>query len=244
VKIMAENNQAVILAGGRGQRLRPYTDVAPKPMLWLGSKPILEYTITNLKNNGFTDIIIAAGYKHEVIEKYFGDGKDFGVKIDYAIEETPKDTGGALLEIKNKLKKHFILGMADHISDINMRKLFDHHIKTKAMVTIALEEVDNISEYGVVDIDKEKVTGFREKPRFSNYINTAIFAIDSEIIKHISPGENLSSVVIPRILENKKLVNYYVTNEYWKDIGTVKEYENLRDVFASVEVYHNLFGKK
>jgi len=236
-------DQAVILAGGRGQRLRPYTDIAPKPMLWLGSKPILEYTISNLRRNGFTEIIIAAGYKHEAIEEYFGDGSKFGVKIDYAIEETPKDTGGALLGIGDRLKEHFVMGMADHITDINMRRLYDHHLKTKSIATIALEEQDNISEYGVVDIDREKVLGFREKPRFSNYINTAIFAIGREIIDHINPGENLSSAVIPRLLEGGKLINYYVTNEFWKDIGTVKEYENLRDLFAAVEVYNNLFGK-
>jgi NDP-sugar pyrophosphorylase family protein len=240
---MADGNQAVILAGGRGQRLRPYTDLAPKPMLWLGSRPILEYTITNLRKNGFTEIIIAAGYKHEVIEEYFGNGSEFGVKIEYSIEETPKDTGGALLEIKDKLKKHFVLGMADHITDINLRKMYDHHIRTKSMITIALEEMDNISEYGVVDVEKEKVTGFREKPRFSNFINTGIFAIDREIINYIEPGENISSAVIPRLLQEGKLVNYHVTNEFWKDIGTVKEYENLRDMFASFEVYHNLFGK-
>jgi len=240
---MEDGNQAVILAGGRGQRLRPYTDVAPKPMLWLGSKPILEYTITNLRKNGFTDIIIAAGYKHEVIEDYFGNGSKFGVRIEYAIEETPKDTGGALLEIKNKLKRHFVMGMADHITDINLRKLYGHHIKTKSMITIALEEIDNISEYGVVDVEKDRVTGFREKPRFANFINTAIFAIDREIINYIEPGENLSSAVIPRLLQKGKLINYYVTNEFWKDIGTVKEYEMLRDQFAAFEVYHNLFGK-
>ncbi|MCX6774460.1 MAG: nucleotidyltransferase family protein [Candidatus Micrarchaeota archaeon] len=241
---MADGNQAVILAGGRGQRLRPYTDVAPKPMLQLGSKPILEYTITNLRKNGFTEIIIAAGYKHEVIEEYFGDGSKFGVNIEYSIEETPKDTGGALLEIKDKLKKHFVMGMADHITDINLRKMYEHHIKTKSMITIALEEMDNISEYGVVDVEKDRVTGFREKPRFSNFINTAIFAIDKEMINYIEPGENISSAVIPRLLQKGKLVNYYVTNEFWKDIGTVKEYENLRDMFASFEVYHNLFGKE
>ena len=137
---MAEGNQAVILAGGRGQRLRPYTDLAPKPMLLLGSRPILEYSITNLRKNGFSEIIIAAGYKHEAIEDYFGNGSEFGVKIEYSIEETPKDTGGALLEIKDKLKKHFVLGMADHITDINLRKMYDHHIRTKSMITIALEE--------------------------------------------------------------------------------------------------------
>jgi len=237
-------NQAVILAGGRGQRLRPYTDAAPKPMLMLGSKPILEYTIANLKRNGFTDIIICAGYKHELIERHFGNGKRFGVSITYSIEETPLDTAGALLAVKDKLKDHFVLAMADHITDANLRALYDYHVKSKAIVTIALAEISHISEYGIVDVDDNSVVGFREKPTFSSLVNTAIHAIDKRIIRHINERENMSTDVIPRLMENGELVNYYVTREFWKDIGTVKEYEHFRDSFASIEVYHNLFGGK
>jgi mannose-1-phosphate guanylyltransferase/phosphomannomutase len=236
--------QAVILAGGRGQRLRPYTDAAPKPMLMLGSKPILEYTVANLKRNGFTDIMICAGYKHEMIKRHFGDGKRFGVSITYSIEETPLGTGGALVAVKDRLKEHFVLAMADHVTDANLAALYDYHVKSKSMVTIALAEISHISEYGVVDVDDDTVTGFREKPTFSNLVNTAIYAIDRKIMDHIRERDDMSTDVIPRIMESRKLVNYYVTKDFWKDIGTVKEYEHFRDSFASIEVYHNLFGGK
>jgi NDP-sugar pyrophosphorylase family protein len=236
--------QAVILAGGRGQRLRPYTDAAPKPMLMLGSKPILEYTIANLKKNGFTDIIICAGYKHEMIESHFGDGRKFGVSIAYSVEETPLNTAGALLAVKDRLKEHFVLAMADHITDVNLTALYDYHVKSKSTVTIALAEMSQISEYGVVDVDDNSVVGFKEKPTFSNLVNTAIYAIDRKIIDYIMERDDMSTDVIPRLMESGKLVNYYVTKDFWKDIGTVKEYEHFRDSFASIEVYHNLFGGK
>jgi mannose-1-phosphate guanylyltransferase/phosphomannomutase len=236
--------QAIVLAGGRGQRLRPYTDAAPKPMLMLGSKPILEYTVANLRRNGFTDITICAGYKHELIEKHFGDGKRFGVSISYSIEETPLNTAGALLAIKDRLEEHFVLAMADQITDVNLRAICDYHLKSKSTVTIALAEMSQISEYGVVDVDDNSVTGFREKPTFSNLVNTAIYAIDRRILGYIREGDDMSTDVIPRLMENRKPVNYYVTRDFWKDIGTVKEYEHFRDSFASIEVYHNLFGGK
>jgi mannose-1-phosphate guanylyltransferase/phosphomannomutase len=237
-------NQAVILAGGRGQRLRPYTDAAPKPMLMLGSKPILEYTVANLKRNGFTDITICAGYKHEMIERHFGNGKRFGVGIAYSIEETPLGTGGALLAVKDRLKDHFVLAMADHITDASLRALYDYHVKSRSIVTIALAEISHISEYGIVDVDDNSVTGFREKPTFSNLVNTAIYAVDRKILGYIEEGDDMSTDVIPKLMESGKPVNYYVTKEFWKDIGTVKEYEHFRDSFASIEVYHNLFGGK
>ena len=234
--------EVVVLAGGRGQRLRPYTDVEPKPMLRVGRRPILEFVLTNIKKNGFRDVIIAAGYKSDRIKDYFGDGSKLGLNIDYVIEEEPKNTAGALIELKDMLKDDFLVVMGDHLTDMNLKELLEFHKKEKAIVTIALKKVKEAVEYGVVDVEGSVIKGFKEKPIIAHYINTAIYAMNKEVFEFINPYNDIAKDVLPRISKKRQdKLKAYISEDYWQDVGRVKDYEKMRDIFSAVELYLRLF---
>ncbi len=233
-------NEVVILAGGRGQRLRPYTNLVPKPMLKVGSKPILEYLITNVKKHGFNKVILAVGYKGEIIEDYFKDGSDFGISIEYSYEDKPKNTAGALLQLQDKLNDHFLVLMGDHITDINLRALFDFHLQSNKMVTMTVREIENAIEYGVVKADNNIVFRIDEKPIEKMLFNVAIYAMNKRVFNYIEEGEDIVKHLLPKLLD-KKEVQTYVMKNYWKDIGRVKDYEYMNEYMSLIELYFNLF---
>ena len=130
--------KAVVLCGGKGARLRPYTDEIPKPMLPLGKKPILQYILENAKRNGIEEVFLTVGYKKEQIKEYFGDGQSFGIKINYVEEDEPKNTAGSILPLKDVLKETFLVLMGDHLTNINLRKMVEFHKENGAVATIAV----------------------------------------------------------------------------------------------------------
>ena len=161
---------AIILAGGKGERLRPYTDKLPKPMVEVLGQPLMEYQVRWLKHQGVTHIVFCCGYKHEPIQKYFGDGSKWGMKFDYAIEETPLGRGGAF---KNALKfipedEELIIGAnGDELIGEELEPMVEQHLQNQAAGTLLLVKL--VSPFGIVDLDDDsKITNFREKPRFSN----------------------------------------------------------------------------
>jgi len=169
--------KALIVCGGKGTRLRPYTHTIPKPMLMLGRKPILEYTIQHFKSEGFTDIILAVGHLHEQIVDYFGDGKKFGVKIQYSIEEEELGDAGSIKNAENLLKgeEHFLVEMGDHLTNLDYRRLVDFHMKNKPLATIGLKRMGTPFQYGTAAInDKFEVVEFKEKPIIEHLVNAAI----------------------------------------------------------------------
>ncbi len=218
-----------VLCGGQGTRLRPYTYSIPKPMLNLGRKPILQYAVENLKLNGFRDLIFTVGYKKEKIADYFGNGRKFGVKIEYSIEDEPKNTAGSILDYKNKIKESFLVVMGDHLTDIRFRRIVDAHKKSGAIATIALTKQEMQLEYGTVKLHNSFITEFTEKPKYDFFINTGIYVFEPEIFKYIKEKEDFAKQVFPRLLNTKKKINSYVFEEYWVDIGRVSDYERLNE---------------
>ncbi|VVB98186.1 Bifunctional protein GlmU [uncultured archaeon] len=232
--------KAFVLCGGQGTRLRPYTYSIPKPMLKMGRKPILQYVVENLKLNGVTDLVLTVGYKKEKIMDYFGDGKKFGVKIEYAIEDEPKNTAGSILEYKNKVKESFFVVMGDHLTDISLKKLMESHKKSGAIATIALTKQEMQLEYGIVGLEKDEITEFSEKPRHEFYINTGIYAFEPEIFNYIKEREDFAKHVFPRLIASKKKINSYVFDEYWVDVGRVSDYERLNEFIKVTTLLKNL----
>lgn len=232
--------KAFVLCGGEGTRLRPYTYSIPKPMLKLGKKPILQYVIENLKLNGFTDLVLTVGYKKEAIMDYFGDGRNFGVQIEYAVEDQPKNTAGSILGYKSKVKESFLVVMGDHLTDINLRRFMDAHRKSKAIASIALTKQAVQLEYGVVELDKDRVFAFTEKPRYDYFINTAIYAFEPDIFNYIKEREDFAKQVFPRLLAAKKKINPFVFEEYWVDVGRVSDYERLNEFIKITTLLKNL----
>ncbi|MEM4359369.1 MAG: nucleotidyltransferase family protein [Candidatus Bilamarchaeaceae archaeon] len=229
-----------ILAGGEGTRLRPYTYTIPKPMLPIGEegKPILYYVIKNLKRNGLTDYIITAGYLHEKIEEYFGDGSKFGVKIEYSIEKEKMNTAGSILPFKDKVRETFVVVMGDHITNINLREMIEHHRKRECIATIALLKGKIPIEYGVAEVKNGYIVEFKEKPLIENLYNVAIYIFEPEIFKYIKEKEDFARDVFPRMLKAGEKINAYIfENEVWYDIGRVVDYEKLNKELKMKKIF-------
>ncbi len=232
-----------ILAGGEGTRLRPYTYETPKPMLPIGDeqKPILYYVIKNLKRNGLTDYVITAGYMHEKIEGYFGDGSKLGVKIEYAIEKEKMNTAGSIFPLKDKVNGTFVVVMGDHVTNINLKEMVKQHRKSGCIATIALLKGKIPIEYGVAEVDnKGHVAKFREKPMIENLYNVAIYVFEPEIFKYIKDKEDFAKNVFPRMLEAGEKINAYIfEKEVWYDVGRVVDYEKLNKELKMKEIFRD-----
>ncbi len=229
-----------ILAGGEGTRLRPYTYTMPKPMLPLGGKPILQYVLENLKRAGLRDIVITAGYKHDEITNYFGDGSKFGLKIEYAIEKEKLNTAGSIASFKGKIKETFVVVMGDHLTNLDMADLVKQHKKSGAIATIALYHSKLPIEFGVAKLNGNEIVGFTEKPLLEHYYNTAIYVFEPEIFDFIKGKEDFAKDVFPRLLAAGKKINGYVFDGVWFDIGRVSDYERFVEQFQVIRLTQDL----
>jgi len=229
--------KAIVLCGGKGTRLRPYTYSIPKPMLPLGKKPILEFVVNNLKHNGFKEIYLTVGYLKDHIVKYFGDGSGFGVKIKYFIEEKEMNTAGSILPCRNYIDGTFIVTMGDHLTAANPQKLVEFHRKKGALATMALKRTGVPLEYGVAHTDREgRIEKFEEKPIVQNLVNSGLYCFEPEVFKYIKDGYDFAQDVFPRLLKEKKMVYGYIFNVYWVDIGRVPDYEQLNHIISIVDL--------
>lgn len=229
-----------ILAGGEGTRLRPYTYEKPKPMLEIGDekKPILYYVVQNLKRAGLREYIMTVGYLNEKIMDYFGDGEKFGVKIEYAVETEKMNTAGSILPMKEKIDDTFVVVMGDHITNIDMKEMIEHHRKSGCIATIALLKGKIPIEYGVAEVnDKGYVTEFKEKPMIENLYNVAIYVFEPEVFKYIKEKEDFAKNVFPRMLDKKEKINAYVFEKLWYDVGRVVDYEKLNKELKMKEIF-------
>lgn len=217
-------NCAIILAGGKGERLRPYTNDRPKVMVEVSGKPILLWQIEWLKSYGVTKFVITASYKYEVIKEYFEDGSKFGTTIEYSIEETPLGRGGA---IKKAFQAKILAGAAnivvtngDIITKMNLSGMLKLHEDQNALVTLLL--VPYISRWGLVKTDdRNHVTGFEEKPKLPYWINGGIYIMNRQI-EHLLPevGDH-ETETFPKIDKEKFLA--FKDEGFWRAVDVVKD---------------------
>ncbi len=229
-----------VLCGGEGTRLKPYTYSTPKPMMLVGGKPILWYVIENLKRNGLKDLILTVGYKHEQIMDYFKDGKEFGVKIEYAVEEKALNTAGSIYPFKSKINETFAVVMGDHLTNINMKKMIELHKKEKTIATIALLKSKLPLEFGVAEIAQGAVMGFKEKPLLEHNFNVAIYVFEPKVFDFINPLEDFAKNVFPRLIEQKERIVPYIFNDVWFDIGRISDYEKMNEIISIVKLAQDL----
>ncbi len=222
---------AVVMAGGEGSRLRPLTLGRPKPMVPILNVPVMEHIITLLKRHGIIDIVVTVHYLASVIEDYFGDGSDFGVRIRYALEETPLGTAGSVKNAQHMLDEPFLIISGDALTDIDLTKVVAFHQQRGAVATLVLVHVNNPLEYGVVITDQQgSVERFLEKPSwgevFSDTVNTGIYVLDPSVLDLIPAGEpsDFSSDVFPRLLAKQAPMFGYVADGYWCDVGSLGDY--------------------
>lgn len=232
--------KVAILCGGMGTRLRPYTYSLPKPMLPLGKRPILEFVINNLKHHGFKDLLLTVGYRKEEIMKYFGDGSKFGVKIKYLpeSEDRPLNTAGSILPAKKELQDEtFLVVMGDHLTSVDMRKFYEYHKKTPGIATVALKRTGVPLEYGIAHLDKSnRIVRFDEKPIVENLINAGIYAFEPKIFNYISEYDDFAKNVFPRLLAKKEIMDGFVFDDYWLDIGRISDYEQLNQTISTIDL--------
>ena len=226
--------KAVILAGGLGTRLRPYTKSLPKPMLPLGGKPILEYVIEWVKKNGIKEIVLCVSYLRNKIEDYFGDGKKFGVKIEYAISKKPLATAGQLKTAEKFIDDTFVCLYGDSIYNFSLRNMIKHHKKSRANVTMSLFDYRFNLKYGVIDTKKSgQVTAWNEKPEFSVKINIGCYVMEPEVLKLIPKNKEYGmDDVIRKVLSRKKKVSSVTSKNGFIDIGDKDTYEKTNEEYS------------
>ena len=225
--------KAVILAGGLGTRLLPYTKTLPKPMLPLGKKPILEYVIKWIKKNGVKDIVLCVSYKHEKIKSYFKDGSKFGVSIEYAVSKKPLATAGQLKTAEKFVDETFVCVYGDSIFDFNLKNMILEHKRKKPSVTMSLYNYKFELKYGVIDTKKNGIiTAWNEKPTFNSKINMGCYVFEPEIFSLIPKNKQYGmDTVIKKIISKKKRVNSFVSKRTFIDIGNKVIYEETNRMY-------------
>lgn len=217
---LARQNLMVIMAGGRGTRLYPYTEHCPKPLLKVANKPILEHIIDRAKSEGFSRFVIAIHYLGHMIEAYFGNGKDIGVEIDYVHEGSPLGTAGALSLLKLLPDIPFVVTNGDVITDIRYGELLDFHIQYKANATMAVRTHEWENPFGVVQTKGLEIIGFEEKPIFRSHINAGVYVLDSSVLKNLKPNAHCDMPkLFERLRANGKKIIAYSMYEPWLDVG-------------------------
>lgn len=232
---MFDSMRAIILAGGRGTRLAPYTTVFPKPLMPIGEIPIIEIVIRQLRHFGFRRVTLTVGYLAELLRAYFEhDRARFaGIDIDYSYEDKPTGTAGSLANISG-LDGPFLVMNGDVLTTLDYSKLMQHHHKNKAALTIATYRKHVKIDLGVVEPDGAGfVSDYREKPEFDYLVSMGIYIYEPRVLRFIPPGEYLDFPdLVHRLLGQGERVSTYLCDGYWLDIGRHEDFELAAGEFA------------
>jgi len=225
--------KAVILAGGLGTRLQPYTTFLPKPMLPLGEKPLLEHLIEWSKKNGVKEIVLCVSYLRKTIEDYFEDGKNFGVSIEYAVSSKPLATAGQLKTAQNFINDSFVCMYGDSIYGFSLQNMIRQHMKTKSFITMSLYEYKTNLPYGVIETDtKGKVTQWSEKPEIKANINMGCYVMEPDVFSLIPENKPYGmDNVVKTAMKRKKLVTSFISKKGFIDIGDKNSYKRAYQMF-------------
>ena len=228
--------KAIILAGGKGRRLEPYTTIIPKPLMPIGDKPILEIILCQLREHGIRDVTIAVGHLAELIMAFFGDGSRFGLSIAYSREERPLGTAGCLGLIRDDLTEPFLMMNGDVLTTLPFSELMDFHQKNGAIATVALNKRDYFVDFGIVDTNGNgDIIGYTEKPGFEHYVSMGVYAFDPRVLAYITPHEYIDFPdLIKALLAAGETVKAYKYGGYWLDIGRVDDYKKANNEIAGL----------
>ena len=228
--------RAVILAGGKGTRLSPYTSVFPKPLMPIDGFPILHVVIAQLRDAGFRHVTLAVGHMAHMIQTYFGDGKHFGVQIDYSMEAEPLGTIGALSLIHG-LEDNFLVMNGDILTDLNFSDFIAFHQQAGGCATIASYSKKVMIEYGIIDFDGENlIHGYREKPSMEYQVSMGVYAFRPDVMRYVDSGTYLDFPnLIHRLIEEGQKVVQFPFKGYWMDIGCHADYEKAAQEFVKIK---------
>lgn len=224
--------KAVILSGGLGTRLRPFTEVIPKPLLPIGEKAVLEIQIEHLKANGFNHIYLATNYKSAYIENFFGDGSKYGVKLTISKEEKPLGTAGPVKLLEKEFSEPFLVMNGDILTLLKFRDIYDFACKQDTLLTIGTTEILTPFQFGNIKTEGDRVIGIEEKPNIRTTILAGIYVFKPDLLR-IIPENTLYGMdsLISDMLEKGLPISHYSIKEYWLDIGQVKDYEKAQEIY-------------
>lgn len=218
--------KAVIIAGGLGTRLRPLTNNTPKPMLPIGEKPILEHLVNWTKKGGIKSVILCVSYLKESIEDYFGDGEEFGVKIEYAISKKQLATAGQLKTAEKFIDDDFVCMYGDSIFNFSLRSMIKQHSIKKPFVTMSLNEYKTTLPYGVIETSKKgKVVNWNEKPEIKANVNMGCYIMNPQVFNLIPKNKPYGMDDVIKKAMKKKVVNSFITKKGFTDIGNTESYK-------------------
>ena len=234
--------KAVILAGGEGTRLRPYTTSFPKPLMPIGDKPILELVVRQLKSYGFDEIIMAVGHLSELIITFFGDGSKYGINIRYTREDKPLGTAGALALMKGELTDPFLMMNGDILTTLDYSDLINNHKSNGSIATIALKKRDVKIDFGIAELDdKNTIKDYIEKPTIDYMVSMGVYIFEPCVLEYIDKNKKLDFPdLIKKLISDGKIVNGYIYDGYWLDIGRPDDYEKAN--MEIDKIYDKLWG--
>lgn len=226
--------KAVILAGGLGSRLKPFTQAIPKPLLPIGEKSMLEIQIENLAKFGFKEIFIATNYKAEYIEAFIGDGKKYGVDVTFSNEDIPLGTCGPLSLLRDKLAEPFLLMNGDILSTIDFGKLYEFGMAKEADFTVVTKEIRTPFNFGSVQVENDFIVDVQEKPDLVIEIVAGIYFMKPAIFKYIPDNTYFGiDTLIKEMIAQNANIGRYLMKEYWLDIGRLDDYNEAQEAYKT-----------
>jgi dTDP-glucose pyrophosphorylase len=225
------SSRFVIMAGGKGTRLRPLTESCPKPLVSVAGKPMLEHIINRARLDGFTHFVIAIHYLGHMVEEYFGDGSRFNVNIEYLREDRPLGTAGALSLMQPRPSESFIVTNGDVVTDIGYGDLLDFHICHNAAATMAVLRHEWQHPYGVVQTEGVDIVGFEEKPIALTHINAGVYVLSPDSLLELSVGEHCDMpILFDRLKAKSQRTVAYPMHELWLDVGRHEDLKRAQGI--------------
>ncbi|MBM4404211.1 MAG: NTP transferase domain-containing protein [Candidatus Cloacimonetes bacterium] len=225
--------KAIILSGGLGTRLKPFTEVIPKPLLPIGEKAVLEIQIDHLRDHGFTDIYLATNYKSAYIENFFGDGSQYGVNLHISKEEKPLGTVGPVKLLEPKIgDEPFLVMNGDILTLLNYSDMYEFANGKDSLLTIGTKEIITPFQFGNIYIDGDYVTGIEEKPNIRTTILAGIYVFKPALLDIVPQDEryNMDTLILDMLAKGMPITHYPI-KEYWLDIGRPDDYEKAQQIY-------------
>lgn len=224
--------KALVMAGGKGTRLYPYSATLPKPLMPIGDVPVLEILLRQLASAGVDEAVIAVNHLRHLIEAFFGDGSRFGIRISYSLEDQPLGTAGPIGQVIDDLSETFVVTNGDLLTTLDMRRMIETHAATRADVTIGAHRVELRSDFGVLDVDASmRMVEYREKPAYSHLVSMGFYVMQREAIRpFVGPNQPLSIPDLLRAMAAEgRDIRCFEDDCFWLDIGRPDDFARAQE---------------
>jgi len=228
--------KAVVLAGGKGARLAPYTRILPKPLMPIGDMPILEILLRQMQRAGINEVILTAGYLGELLRAFFQNGERLGLQIEYSFEEKPLGTAGPLSLVANRLEDTFLVTNGDVLTTLDLGELIDAHRRSGAIATIASHSRQVKVDLGVLQFNgSDELKGYIEKPTYDFCVSMGLYVFEPRVLEYIPHNQYLDfpDLVLKLIEDNQRVIGHQFTG-YWQDLGRPDDYEQAIQDFDAL----------